>query len=241
MWKKVVSSLIGVALILCAFVGVEKIKDGLPSQKPIVLETVNDEPAEDREPEAAFEVAAKGAVLIDAETGEVLFQQDAHKELPLASVTKVMTMLLVMDAVDEGKITLDDKVTISERAASMGGSQMYMEPGETHTVAQLMEGVAMASANDGCVALAEYVAGSEEIFVERMNERAAELGMKDSHFVNTNGLPVADHYSSAYDIGLMSKELYKHEETHTWFTTWQSTITVGLPGKEKEFGLTNTN
>ena len=99
----------------------------------------------------------------------------------------------------------------------------------------------MASANDGCVALAEYVAGSEEIFVERMNERAKELGMKDSHFVNTNGLPVADHYSSAYDIGLMSKELYKHEETHKWFTTWQSTITVGLPGKEKEFGLTNTN
>ena len=91
------------------------------------------------------------------------------------------------------------------------------------------------------MALAEYVAGSEEIFVERMNQRASELGMRDSHFVNTNGLPVADHYSSAYDIALMSKELYKHEETHTWFTTWQSTITVGLPGKEKEFGLTNTN
>ncbi len=241
MWKRVVSSLVGVTLILCAFVGVEKIKSGLPSQKPIELETVGDVPTEDKGPEAAFQVAAKGAVLIDAETGEVLFQQDAHKELPLASVTKVMTMLLVMDAVDDGKITLNDQVTISERAASMGGSQMYMEPGETHTVAQLMEGVAMASANDGCVALAEYVAGSEEIFVERMNERAKELGMKDSHFVNTNGLPVTDHYSSAYDIGLMSKELYKHEETHKWFTTWQSTITVGLPGKEKEFGLTNTN
>ena len=241
MWKRVVSSLVGVTLILCAFVGVEKIKSGLPSQKPIELETVGDVPTEDKGPKAAFQVAAKGAVLIDAETGEVLFQQDSHKELPLASVTKVMTMLLVMDAVDDGKITLDDQVTISERAASMGGSQMYMEPGETHTVAQLMEGVAMASANDGCVALAEYVAGSEEIFVERMNERAKELGMKDSHFVNTNGLPVTDHYSSAYDIGLMSKELYKHEETHKWFTTWQSTITVGLPGKEKEFGLTNTN
>ena len=91
------------------------------------------------------------------------------------------------------------------------------------------------------MALAEHVAGSEEIFVERMNARAAELGMQNSHFVNTNGLPVADHYSSAYDIALMSKELYTHEETHTWFTTWQSTITVGLPGKEKEFGLTNTN
>lgn len=104
-----------------------------------------------------------------------------------------------------------------------------------------MRGVAMASANDGCVALAEYVAGSEEIFVERMNEKAKELGMRDSHFCNTNGLPVADHYSSAYDIALMSKELYQYEETHEWFTTWQSSITVGLPGKEKEFGLTNTN
>ena len=241
MWKRVVSSLVGVSLIMCTFVGLEALKKKLPQQESIVMETVNDMPAEDKGPDAGFTVAAKGAVLIDAETGEVLFQQDAHKELPLASVTKVMTMLLVMDAVEDGKITLDDEVTISERAASMGGSQMYMEPGEKHTVAQLMEGVALASANDGCVALAEYVAGSEEIFVERMNQRAAELGMKDSHFVNTNGLPVADHYSSAYDIALMSKELYKHEATHTWFTTWQSTITVGLPGKEKEFGLTNTN
>ncbi len=165
MWKRVISSLVGVSLIMCTFVGLEALKKKLPRQDPIIVETVNDVPAEDSGPKAGFTVAAKGAVLIDAETGEVLFQQDAHKELPLASVTKVMTMLLVMDAVEAGKITLDDEVTISERAASMGGSQMYMEPGETHTVAQLMEGVAMASANDGCVALAEYVAGSEEIFV----------------------------------------------------------------------------
>lgn len=152
-----------------------------------------------------------------------------------------MTMLLVMEAVDSGKITLKDEVMISERAASMGGSQMFMEVGETHTVEELLKGVAMASANDGCVALSEYVAGSEEIFVERMNERAKELGMRDTHFVNTNGLPVAEHYSSAYDIATMSKALYKYKETHKWFTTWQDTITVGLPGKEKEFGLTNTN
>ena len=118
---------------------------------------------------------------------------------------------------------------------------MYMEAGETHTVEELMKGVAMASANDGCVALAEYVAGTEEIFVESMNKRAEELGMRDTHFVNTNGLPVADHYSSAYDIAIMSMELYKHEKTREWFTTWQDTVTVGLPGKEKEFGLTNTN
>ena len=241
MWKRIVSSLVGVSLILCGFVGVSKLKERLPTQEPIEVETVKDAPAGERMPKAAFEVAAKGAVLVDAESGEVLFEQDAHKELPLASVTKVMTMLLVMEAVDSGKITLDDSVTISERAASMGGSQMYMEAGETHTVAELMEGVAMASANDGCVALSEFVAGSEEIFVERMNERATELGMRDTHFVNTNGLPVAGHYSSAYDIAVMSRKLYAFEETHKWFTTWQSTITVGLPGKEKEFGLTNTN
>ena len=240
--RKVVSTCLGCALILGAFAGVSRV---LPKQKPIVIDessivTAGEAPMTDTK-KNAFQVAAKGAILIDASTGKVLFEQDSHKELPLASVTKVMTMLLVMEAADAGKITLDDKVTISERAASMGGSQMYMEVGETHTVAELMKGVAMASANDGCVALAEYVAGSEEIFVERMNRRAQELGMRDTHFVNTNGLPVADHYSSAYDIALMSMKLYEFEETHQWFTTWQDTITVGLPGKEKEFGLTNTN
>lgn len=240
--RKVVSTCLGCALILGAFAGVSRV---LPKQKPIVIDessivTAGEAPMTDTK-KNAFQVAAKGAILIDASTGKVLFEQDSHKELPPASVTKVMTMLLVMEAADAGKITLDDKVTISERAASMGGSQMYMEVGETHTVAELMKGVAMASANDGCVALAEYVAGSEEIFVERMNQRAQELGMRDTHFVNTNGLPVADHYSSAYDIALMSMKLYEFEETHQWFTTWQDTITVGLPGKEKEFGLTNTN
>ena len=237
MKKKVLVTVFGCLIILCGFVGISQV---LPKQKPIVVETVNDN-APANEDKAPFEVAAKGAVLIDADSGKVLFQQNTHEELPLASVTKVMTMLLVMDAVEEGKISLDDQVTISERAASMGGSQMYMEVGEKHTVKELLKGVAMASANDGCVALAEHVAGSEEIFVERMNKKAQELKMQDSHFVNTNGLPVADHYSSAYDIAVMSCALYEYEETRQWFTTWQDTITVGLPGKEKEFGLTNTN
>ena len=235
--KKIIVTAAGCAVVLCAFIGISR---SLPRQKPIELVTVNDEvPTE--EAEAPFEVAAKAAVLIDADTGEVLFQQNAHEELPPASVTKVMTMLLVMEAVDDGKISLDDQVTISQRAASMGGSQMYMEAGETHTVEELLKGVAMASANDGCVALAEYVAGTEEIFVERMNRRAEELGMRDTHFVNTNGLPVADHYSSAYDIAITSRELIRHEKTRDWFTTWQDSVTVGLPGKETEFGLTNTN
>lgn len=235
--KKVLVTIVGCAVIMFGAVGISSV---LVKQQPIVLETINDLEVE-REEKVDFEVAAKAAILIDADTGKVLFQKNSHEELPLASVTKIMTMLLVMEDVENGKISLADKVTISERAASMGGSQMYMEVGETHTVEELLKGVAMASANDGCVALSEYVAGSEEIFVERMNEKAKELRMNDSHFVNTNGLPVADHYSSAYDIAVMSKELYKYEQTHKWFETWQDTITVGLPGKEKEFGLTNTN
>ncbi len=245
MWKENKRRILSVCLCGAVTAGaIAGLSQILPKQAPIIIdkstvETVTDVPVS--RPEAPFEVAAKGAVLIDASTGEVLFEQDSHTQLPPASVTKVMTMLLVMEAVQDGKIHLEDRVTISEHAASMGGSQMYMEAGEMHTVAELMEGVAMASANDGCVALAEFVAGSEEIFVEKMNQRAAELGMRDTHFVNTNGLPVADHYSSAYDIALMSQKLYEFEETHQWFTTWQSTITVGLPGKEKEFGLTNTN
>ena len=245
MWKENKRRILSVCLCGAVTAGaIAGLSQILPKQAPIIIdkstvETVTDVPVS--KSEAPFEVAAKGAVLIDASTGEVLFEQDSHTQLPPASVTKVMTMLLVMEAVQDGKIHLEDRVTISEHAASMGGSQMYMEAGEMHTVAELMEGVAMASANDGCVALAEFVAGSEDIFVEKMNQRAAELGMRDTHFVNTNGLPVADHYSSAYDIALMSQKLYEFEETHQWFTTWQSTITVGLPGKEKEFGLTNTN
>ena len=170
--KKIWVTLVGCAVIMFGFVGISNV---LIRQNPIVLETVNDQSVTE-EKGSAFQVAAKGAILIDADTGEVLLKQDAHKELPLASVTKVMTMLLVMEDLEKGKIALDDEVTISEYAASMGGSQLYMEVGEKHTVEELLKGVAMASANDGCVALAEFVAGSEEIFVERMNQRASELG-----------------------------------------------------------------
>ena len=224
----------------------------LKSQQPVVLETVSDglnpAPANgDADSKATpsnaanLDIQASAAILIDADTGTVIYQQDAHQELPPASVTKIMTMLLAMEAEDAGKVKLTDQVTISERAASMGGSQMYMEPGEDHTLEELMQGIAMVSANDACVAVSEHIAGSEEVFVEKMNQRAEALGMRDTHFVNTNGLPVADHYTSAYDIAVMSRELLKHEETRPWFTTWQATIKVGLPGKEKEFGLTNTN
>nr|WP_265333482.1 MULTISPECIES: D-alanyl-D-alanine carboxypeptidase family protein [Eubacteriales Family XIII. Incertae Sedis] len=209
-----------------------------PEERSISIVNAKVEPSQK---ETGLKVDAKAAVLMDATSGEVLFAQNAHKRLPPASVTKVMTMLLILEACESGKINLSDTVTISERAAAMGGSQMYMEPGEQHTVEELLMGVAMASANDGAVALAEHLAGSVEMFVERMNKRAAELDMKDTNFVNTNGLPVSNHYTSAYDIAIMSKALIRFPETQKWFTKWQATIKVGLPGKEKDFGLTNTN
>lgn len=192
--------------------------------------------------EGSLKIDAKSAALIDAGSGKILYEQNAHDKLPPASVTKVMTMLLALEAVDRGQIHLTDPVTVSQRAASMGGSQMFMEAGEQQTVETLLKGMAIASANDACVAIAEYVGGTEEIFVENMNKRAEELGMKDTHFVNTNGLPVADHYTSAYDIAIMSRELIRHPQTREWFQTWQTNVTVGLPGKKQtELGLTNTN
>lgn len=190
---------------------------------------------------SGMEIAAKSAVLMDAGSGTLLFAQNGDEKLPPASVTKIMTMLLAMEAVDSGRVALTDEVTISENAASMGGSQMYMEPGETHTLEELMKGISIVSANDAAVAVAEYLAGSVEIFVENMNTRAQELGMVNTNFVNTNGLPVANHYTSAHDIAVMGSELIKHEKTHEWMTTWQDSIKVGLEGKEKDFGLTNTN
>lgn len=235
MKKKIISGCLIAALLFGGFMGIDQFQ---PQERSISIVNARVEPSEK---ETGMKVKAKAAVLMDAVSGEVLFAQNAHKKLPPASVTKVMTMLLILEGCDSGKIRLSDTVTISERAASMGGSQMYMEPGEQHTVEELLKGVAMVSANDGCVALAEHLAGSVEMFVEQMNKRAAELGMKDSHFVNTNGLPVANHYTSAYDIAVMSRALIAFPETAQWFTKWQDTIKVGLPGKEKEFGLTNTN
>jgi len=233
---------IGSFALVAGFGGIMGVKYFQQAQEPVVVETVSDGlGTSDASKSAGLSITAKSAVLIDAETGTLIYQQDAHKELPPASVTKIMTMLLAMEAVDDGKIKLTDQVTISENAASMGGSQMYMEVGEVHTLEELMQGMAIASANDAAIAVAEYVAGSEEVFVEKMNKRAEELGMRDTHFVNTNGLPVAEHYTSAYDIAVMSRELLKHEKVKPWLSTWQASIQVGLPGKEKEFGLTNTN
>lgn len=235
MKKKVISGCIIIALAFCGFMGVRQFQ---PEERTITI--ANDNVAE-MEEAAEFQVAAKGALLMDAATGKVLFAQNAKEELPPASVTKVMTMLLILEGCEDKKISMDDVVTVSENAASMGGSQMYMEPGEQHTVDELLMGVAMVSANDGCVALAEHLCGSVEMFVEKMNQRAEQLGMKNSNFVNTNGLPVANHYSSAYDIAIMTRELLNHEASHDLLTKEQAVIKVGLPGKEKDFELINTN
>ncbi|KIL37799.1 D-alanyl-D-alanine carboxypeptidase [Gordoniibacillus kamchatkensis] len=181
---------------------------------------------------------AKSAVLLDAGTGAVIFDKNKDERLPPASITKVMTMLLIMEAIDQGKIKLNEKVRTSEYAASMGGSQIFLEPGEEMTVEEMLKGIAMASGNDASVAMAEKLAGSEQAFVQMMNERAQELGMKNTHFVNCNGLPVADHYTSAYDIAIMSRELLKHEAVTKYTGLYQDYLRKDT---EKPFWLVNTN
>lgn len=243
MKKKVISGALIITLMICGFMGVNQF---VPEQRSITINgrgPLDDARAAVAEMEsvAEFEIQARSAVLMDADSGKVLFAQSAEEELPPASVTKVMTMLLILEGVEQGRISLDDAVTVSENAASMGGSQMYLEPGEKHTVEELLMGVAMVSANDACVCLAEHLCGSIEIFVEKMNSRARELGMKNSNFVNTNGLPAENHYSSAYDIAVMTSELLNHESSHEWLTKKQAIVKIGLPGKEKDFELINTN
>lgn len=187
-------------------------------------------------------LSSKSAVLMDGATGTTLYEKNAHEAMPPASVTKVMTLLLIYEAERDGKFEWEDMVQVSEHAAGMGGSQVFLEPGETQTAADMTKCIAIASANDAAVAMAEFVAGSEEAFVERMNRRAEELGMKDTHFVNACGLDVDGHVTSAYDIALMSRELMTNfPEIRDYTTTWQDSITHKTRKGETEFGLTNTN
>lgn len=190
----------------------------------------------------AVEVTAPSALLMEASTGTVIFEKDADTARPPASVTKVMTMLLIFDALANGSISLDDEVTVSEYAASMGGSQVFLEPGEIQTVDTMLKCIAVASANDACVAMAEYICGNEEEFVNRMNERAAGLGMENTHFVNCNGLDAEGHMTSARDIALMSRELItKYPQVHDYSMIWMENITHTTKKGTSEFGLTNTN
>lgn len=190
--------------------------------------------------QTSLSLDCKSCILMEASTGTVLYESNADEALRPASVTKIMTILLVMEAVKSGAVTMDDVVSVSENAASMGGSQVYLEPGEVMTVRELLKCVVIASANDASVALAEYISGSEEEFVSRMNARAAELSMENTNFVNTNGLDDAEdsasHLTSARDIALMSRELIvNYPEIFEFTTVWMDSIRNG------EFGLTNTN
>ena len=188
---------------------------------------------------AEADVAAPSAILMDAATGTVLFEKNAHERLAPASVTKVMTLLLVMEALESGRISFDDRVIASEAAAAKGGSQVYLEVGEAMTMDEMLKSVVVSSANDCATALAEYVAGSEAAFVEMMNRRAAELQMNDTHFVNCTGLDdepeAAEHLTSAYDIAIMSRELLRHDRIRNYTTIWMDTVRNG------RFGLSNTN
>ena len=181
-------------------------------------------------------ISAPSAVLMEKETGELLYEKGAHERRPPASVTKVMTLLLIVEDIESGKIKLEDIVTASERAASFGGSCVYLEEGEQMSVDEMLKCIAVVSANDCAVAMAEHLCGSEEVFVDRMNRRAAELGMADSRFTNCTGLfEDPGHYTTAYDIALMSRELVRHELVKRYTTIWMDSIRGGA------FGLSNTN
>lgn len=181
-------------------------------------------------------LTSRAAVLMEKSTGQVLFAQNEHEQLEPASVTKIMTLLLTMEAIDSGRIHYDDVVTVSAYAASMGGSQVFLSEGEQITVEDLLKSVCVSSGNDAAVALAEYVSGVTELFVAEMNNRAKELGMNDTHFVNPTGLTAEGHVTSAWDIALMSRELLlHHSDIHRFTTIWMDTIRNGT------FGLSNTN
>lgn len=183
-----------------------------------------------------IDIASDSAVLMEQVTGTVLYEKDAHTRRAPASVTKIMTMLLVMEAIESGAMDYDTVVTASAHAASMGGSQIWLEEGEQMTADEMLKCVAVVSANDCAVALAEHIAGTEDAFVRRMNERAEQLGMTDTHFTNCTGLfDSGQHYTSAYDIAVMSRELMEHEDIQKYTTIWMDTARGG------EFGLSNTN
>lgn len=181
---------------------------------------------------------AKSAILIEPTTGKIIFEKNSHEKLAPASMTKIMSMLLIMESIDKGLISWDDKVTASENASSMGGSQILLETGEQMTVHDLFKGIAVASGNDAVVALSEYIAGSEEEFVKMMNKKVKELGLKDTVFKNPHGLDTANHYSSAYDMAMIAKELVKYEKVFEFTSIYEDYLRKGT---DRELWLVNTN
>lgn len=199
-----------------------------------------------REPDTAVTdgpvLSAPSAVLMEASTGTVIYEKDAHTQLRPASITKIMTLILIFDALEKGSISLTDTVSVSEYAASMGGSQVFLEPGETQTVDTMIKCISIASANDASVAMAEHICGSEQEFVAQMNARAKGLGMENTTFINCCGLDVEGHLTTAYDVALMSRELTtKYPQIHSYCTVWMENITHVTKKGSIPFGLTNTN
>jgi D-alanyl-D-alanine carboxypeptidase (penicillin-binding protein 5/6) len=194
--------------------------------------------AEPKVEDKGLNVDARSALLMEPTSGKIIYEKNSHEKLAPASVTKVMTMLLTMEAVDSGKVKMSDKVTISENAKKMGGSSMLLDTGEVRTIEELIKGIGIASGNDAAVAMAEYLGGSEEAFVKLMNERASKLGMKDTSFKNCTGLSSAGHMTTAYDISIMSRELLKHKDILKYTGTYMDTVSEG---RKSPIGLVNHN
>ena len=181
---------------------------------------------------------AKAGLLLETSTGTIIYEKNIHERLAVASMTKMMGMILIMEALEDGKIRLDEKVKVSKNASSMGGSQIWLEEGEEMLVSDLLKGIMMASANDGIVCMAERVGGTEKKFVEMMNEKARELGLKNTHFINPTGLDEDDHYSSAYDMSVIARELMKHEKIYEFTNIYEDYLRKGT---SNEYWLVNTN
>ncbi|MEG0004569.1 MAG: D-alanyl-D-alanine carboxypeptidase family protein [Clostridium sp.] len=228
--KRILASLlVGIMLVLAVMPSVNA--NTLPSDSKKVEN-------KEQKPEGGMKLNCKSAVLVDPMSGKVLYEYNSHEKFAPASVTKVMTMLLTMEGVDNGTFKLSDKVTVSEKAQSMGGSTMFLEAGEVRTVEDLLKGIAVESANDAAVCLAEFIGGSEDEFATLMNKKAQMLGMKNSNFVNSYGFYDENHYTTAYDIALMSRELLKHPKILDYTKIWMETISEG---RKEPFTLTNRN
>jgi D-alanyl-D-alanine carboxypeptidase (penicillin-binding protein 5/6) len=234
--KKIFALLFLISLILLAsnLIITSKSKKSIPEMDDVIPVTAI--------ADSTMELASPSAVLMEGSTGTVLYEKNKDEKLKPASVTKIMTLLLIFEALEEGKISLMDDVSVSEHAASMGGSQVYLEPYEVQNVDTMIKCISIASANDASVAMAEYIAGSHEEFVARMNKRAKELGMNNTNFVNCTGLDADNHYTTAYDIALMSRELItKFPQISNYSTVWMDTFVHTTKKGRTEFGLTNTN
>ena len=232
-------SLILVMLIVCNVV--KPVTDMFVLSEAVMYRETEETKSQDA-PAGDLNLECAAAVLIEPVSGKIIYEKNKDTKMPPASVTKIMTMLLIMENIYKKKISYNDMVSVSAHAASMGGSQVFLEEGETQTVDTMLKCIAVSSANDACVAMAEYISGSEEAFVQQMNQRAKELGMNNTNFVNCCGLDVDGHETTAYDIALMSRELItKHPDIYKYTTIWMDTITHTTAKGSSEFGLSNTN